>query len=148
MSFNTLQRPKNKISTNILKTFSMVPDKNHAVLIRTSGRIPSVLIFCEPRFSLFALCDFYSNHVFHFNSLSVVFIQTAVFQNFTFRVLLRLSALRSFTPLCGFYLDYVFHEAWFLFSTPVVFIQVVILQKRTHDVFTPPMCTLCHHSTF
>ena len=43
--------------------------------------------FCGPCFSLFALCDFYSDHVFHFDP-PVVFIQTAFFQNVTSRVLL------------------------------------------------------------
>ena len=43
--------------------------------------------FCGPCFSLFAPCDFYPDHVFHFNP-PAVFIQTAFFQTVTSRVLL------------------------------------------------------------
>ena len=43
--------------------------------------------FCGPCFSFFAPCDFYSDHVFHFNP-PAVFIQTTFFQNVTTRVLL------------------------------------------------------------
>ena len=42
--------------------------------------------FCGPCFSLFAPCDFYSDHVFHFNP-PAIFIHTAFFQTVTLRVL-------------------------------------------------------------
>ena len=45
------------------------------------------VLISVPCFSLFAPCDFYLDHVFHFNP-PVVFIQTAVFQNVTLEVLL------------------------------------------------------------
>ena len=57
----------------LYRNYSMVPDKNRTVFIMTSGGIPAEFISVD--------------HIFHFNP-PVVFIQTAVFQNVTSRVLL------------------------------------------------------------
>ena len=87
--------------------YSMVPDKNRAVFIRTSGSIPPVLIFVD--------------HVFLFLH-PVIFIHTMFFTSISLWFLFRLhyfkmlhkncycnKSFKAGPYPCGFNLDSVFH---------------------------------------
>ena len=113
----------------------MVPDKNRAVFIRTSGGIPPCSFlwtmffsFCtlwflsRPCFSLQSPCGFYSDRVF-----SKCYIKSATVIS-TLRLFIPLWFLSgprfSGSVLCGFYKEWGFY-----FLPPVVFIQAMVLQS-------------------
>ena len=113
---------------NLLLLYTMVPDKNRAVFIRTSGGIPPCLFlwtmffsFCtlwflfRPRFSLQTPCGFYSDCVF-----SKCYIKSATVIS-TLRLVIPLWFLSgprfSGSVPWGFYKEWGFNflPPWFLF---------------------------------
>ena len=104
--------------------------------------------FCGPCFFLFGPCDFYTDHVFHFNPLPCGFYSDWVFSK---------SCIRSYCNKCvGHHTPLVIFGPYFLVvpreafkrsevSNPCSFYSGCGFTKITYEVFIPPMCTIWHH---